>query len=103
MNDQQHKNNIQNNNRSKTTGFNSTNQRSRRSQIAHQTLAILEEGEYVNGYDRRVQIGTDLQRAIRDSVLYRPTELIALREKRSRNGSAATSRRSFSRSHRGYG
>ncbi|MEK4053504.1 TIGR02452 family protein [Paenibacillus sp. FSL F4-0087] len=84
MNDQQHKNNIQNNNRSKTTGFNSTNQRSRRSQIAHQTLAILEEGEYVNGYDRRIQIGTDLQRAIRDSVLYRPTELIALREKRSK-------------------
>lgn len=84
MNDQQHKNNIQNNNRSKTTGFNGTNQRSRRSQIAHQTLAILEEGEYVNGYDRRVQIGTDIQRAIRDSVLYRPTELIALREKRSK-------------------
>ncbi|OME80565.1 TIGR02452 family protein [Paenibacillus pabuli] len=75
---------MQNNNRSKTTGFNSTNQRSRRSQIAHQTLAILEEGEYVNGYDRRIQIGTDLQRAIRDSVLYRPTELIALREKRSK-------------------
>lgn len=84
MNDQQYKNNIQNNNRSKTTGFHSTNPRSRRSQIAHQTLAILEEGEYVNGYDRRVQIGTDLQRAIRDSVLYRPTELIALREKRSK-------------------
>ncbi|MFE6075119.1 TIGR02452 family protein [Paenibacillus sp. NPDC057886] len=84
MNDQQHKNDIQNNNRSKTTGFNSTNQRSKRSQIAHQTLAILEEGEYVNGDDRRVQIGTDLQRAIRDSVLYRPMELIALREKRSK-------------------
>ncbi|MGX1826846.1 TIGR02452 family protein [Paenibacillus taichungensis] len=77
-------NDIQNNNRSKTTGLNSTNQRSKRSQIAHQTLAILEEGEYVNGHDRRVQIGTDLQRAIRDSVLYRPTELIALREKRSK-------------------
>ncbi|MEC0123552.1 TIGR02452 family protein [Paenibacillus pabuli] len=84
MNDQQYKNNIQNNNRSKTTGFNSTNPRSKRSRIAHQTLAILEEGEYVNGYDRRVQIGTELQRAIRDSVLYRPTELIALREKRSK-------------------
>ncbi|MGV2883158.1 TIGR02452 family protein [Paenibacillus taichungensis] len=84
MNDQQYRNNIQNNNHSKTTGFNSTNPRSKRSQIAHQTLAILEEGEYVNGYDRRVQIGMDLQRAIRDSVLYRPTELIALREKRSK-------------------
>ncbi|MDN8591505.1 TIGR02452 family protein [Paenibacillus sp. 11B] len=84
MNDQQHKNDIQNNNRNITTGVNSTNARSKRSRIAHQTLAILEAGEYVNGYDRRVQIGADLQRAIRDSVLYRPTELIALREKRSK-------------------
>ncbi|MDN4600236.1 TIGR02452 family protein [Paenibacillus sp. F6_3S_P_1C] len=83
MNDQQHKNDIQNNNRNITTGVNSTNARSKRSRIAHQTLVILEAGEYVNGYDRRVQIGADLQRAIRDSVLYRPTELIALREKRS--------------------
>lgn len=84
MNDQQHKNDIQNKNRNITTGVNSTNARSKRSRIAHQTLAILEAGEYVNGYDRRVQIGADLQRAIRDSVLYRPTELIALREKRSK-------------------
>lgn len=84
MNDQQHKNDIQNNNRNITTGVNSTNARSKRSRIAHQTLAILEAGEYVNGYDRRVQIGADLQRAIGDSVLYRPTELIALREKRSK-------------------
>ncbi|WP_339849557.1 TIGR02452 family protein [Paenibacillus sp. FSL W7-1088] len=84
MNDQLYKNNIQNNNRSKTTDFHSTNQRSKRSRIAHQTLAILEEGEYVNEYDRRVQIGMDLQRAIRDSILYRPTELIALREKRAK-------------------
>ncbi|SEM79670.1 TIGR02452 family protein [Paenibacillus sp. OK076] len=84
MNDQQYKNNIQNNNRSKTTDFHSTNQRSKRSHIAHQTLAILEEGEYVNEYDRRVQIGMDLQRAIRDSILYRPTELIDLREKRAK-------------------
>lgn len=84
MNDQQHKNDIQNKNRNITTGVNSTNARSKRSRIAHQTLAILEAGEYVNGYDRRVQFGADLQRAIRDSVLYRPTELIALREKRSK-------------------
>jgi uncharacterized protein (TIGR02452 family) len=84
MNDQQHKNDIQNNNRNITTGVNSTNARSKRSRIAHQTLAILEAGEYVNGYDRRVQIGADLQRAIGDSVLYRPTDLIALREKRSK-------------------
>lgn len=92
MNKQPHKNNNQsnnnqNNNRSKTTGFNSmksTDARSKRSRIAHQTLAILEAGEYMNGYDRRVQIDVDLQRAIQDSILYRPTELVALREKRSK-------------------
>ncbi|MFC9706815.1 TIGR02452 family protein [Paenibacillus sp. NPDC056933] len=84
MNDQQRKNDSLNNNYSKTTGVNNTSVRSKRSRIAHQTLAILEEGEYVNGYDRRVRIGADLQRAIRDSVLYRPLELVALREKRAK-------------------
>ncbi len=58
----------------------STNQRSSRARIAQETLTILEEGQYINGYDRRVSIDEDLKRAIQGSVLYRPDELPALRE-----------------------
>lgn len=64
----------------KNNQLKSTNQRSGRARIAQETLAILEEGQYVNGYDRRVSIDEDLKRAIQDSVLYRPDELPALRE-----------------------
>ncbi|WP_036661502.1 TIGR02452 family protein [Paenibacillus sp. PAMC 26794] len=52
-----------------------------RASIAQQTLAILEEGQYVNGYENKVEIGTDVQQAISNSVLYRPSELSALRGK----------------------
>ncbi|WP_405172939.1 TIGR02452 family protein [Paenibacillus sp. FSL H8-0280] len=52
-----------------------------RASIAQQTLAILDEGQYVNGYDRQVEIGIDVQHAIRNSVLYRPSELSGLRGK----------------------
>ncbi|MGG4130101.1 TIGR02452 family protein [Paenibacillus illinoisensis] len=71
MNANQHKKNNQ---------LKSTNQRSGRARIAQETLAILEEGQYINGYDRRVSIDEDLKRAIQGSVLYRPAELPALRE-----------------------
>ncbi|WP_127538547.1 TIGR02452 family protein [Paenibacillus illinoisensis] len=71
MNANQHKKNNQ---------LKSTNQRSGRARIAQETLAILEEGQYINGYDRRVSIDEDLKRAIQGSVLYRPDELPALRE-----------------------
>ncbi|WP_402874617.1 TIGR02452 family protein [Paenibacillus illinoisensis] len=64
----------------KNNQLKSTNQRSGRARIAQETLAILEEGQYINGYDRRVSIDEDLKRAIQDSVLYRPNELPALRE-----------------------
>lgn len=60
------------------TGVNS---RSGRSRIAHQTLEILEEGTYVNGYDRAVHIKEDMQQAIQGSVLYRPSGLSLLKEK----------------------
>ncbi|GAS84998.1 TIGR02452 family protein [Paenibacillus amylolyticus] len=69
------------NNFNKSTGSTSFNPRSKRANIAQQTLAILDEGQYVNGYDRKVEIGTDVQQAIRNSVLYRPLELSGLREK----------------------
>lgn len=71
MNANQHKKNNQ---------LKSKNQRSSRARIAQETLAILEEGQYINGYDRRVSIDEDLKRAIQGSVLYRPDELPALRE-----------------------
>lgn len=64
----------------KNNQLKSTNQRSGRARIAQETLAILEEGQYINGYDRRVSINEDLKRAIQGSVLYRPNELPALRE-----------------------
>ncbi|MGD0032242.1 TIGR02452 family protein [Paenibacillus illinoisensis] len=64
----------------KNNQLKSTNQRSSRARIAQETLAILEEGQYINGYDRRVSIDEDLKRAIQGSVLYRPDELPALRE-----------------------
>ncbi|WP_433583039.1 TIGR02452 family protein [Paenibacillus amylolyticus] len=88
---QQDKNNSNNKNSSgryshdsklgRSTGNGGSNSRSKRANIAQQTLAILDEGQYVNGYDRKVEIGTDVQQAIRNSVLYRPAELSALREK----------------------
>lgn len=59
----------------------SSNPRTMRASIAQQTLAILEEGQYVNGNDRKVEMGNDVQQAIRNSVLYRPSELSALRGK----------------------
>lgn len=65
----------------RSTGIAGSNPRSMRASIAQQTLAILDEGQYVNGYDRKVEIGTDVQQAIRNSALYRPAELSALREK----------------------
>ena len=64
----------------KNNQLKSTNQRSSRARIAQETLAILEEGQYINGYDRRVSIDEDLKRAIQGSVLYRPNALPALRE-----------------------
>ncbi|MDR6718870.1 uncharacterized protein (TIGR02452 family) [Paenibacillus sp. 2003] len=91
--DQQYKNNSSNNKNSsgrysnnskldRSTGNAGSNSRSMRANIAQQTLAILDEGQYVNGYDRKVEVGNDVQQAIRNSVLYRPAELSALREKR---------------------
>lgn len=59
----------------------SSNPRTMRSSIAQQTLAILEEGQYVNRYENKVEIVTDVQHAIRNSVLYRPSELSTLRGK----------------------
>ncbi|WKL00150.1 DUF2263 domain-containing protein [Paenibacillus amylolyticus] len=89
---QQDKNNSSNNKNSngryshdsklgRSTGNGGSNSRSMRANIAQQTLAILDEGQYVNGYDRKVEIGTDVQQAIRNSALYCPAELSALREK----------------------
>jgi uncharacterized protein (TIGR02452 family) len=88
--DNYNKNNKYNNLNSKTeesrksnasadrTGVNS---RSGRSRIAHQTLEFLEEGLYVNGYDRAVHIKENMEQAIQNSVLYRPSELSLLGEK----------------------
>ena len=78
-----------NNSNSTVTGFRNSNEsvsaegngvssRSGRSRIAHQTLEILEEGVYVNGYDRAVHIKEDMEQAIQHSVLYRPSELSLL-------------------------
>ncbi|MCG7384481.1 TIGR02452 family protein [Paenibacillus sp. ACRRY] len=64
----------------KNNQLKSTNQRSGRARIAQETLAILEEGQYINGFDRRVSIDEDLKRAIQGSVLYRPNKLPELRE-----------------------
>ncbi|MBR2566113.1 MAG: TIGR02452 family protein [Paenibacillus sp.] len=68
------------------------NSRSGRSRIAHQTLEILEEGLYVNGYDRAVHIKENLERAIQNSVLYRPSELAGLGD-RLRHGEQVSSAR----------
>ncbi|MGF9697432.1 TIGR02452 family protein [Paenibacillus sp. MABNR03] len=70
----------ENNQRKSTNQLKSNNQRSGRARIAQETLAILEIGQYINGYDRRVPIDADLKKAIQGSVLYRPNELPALRE-----------------------
>lgn len=64
-----------------SAGRTGVNSRSGRSRIAHQTLEILEEGVYVNGYDRAVHIQEDMKQAIQRSVLYRPAELSLLKEK----------------------
>jgi len=86
---QQYKNNNSNNKNSsgrynnskldRSSGIVGSNPRTMRASIAQQTLVILEEGQYVNGYEHKVEIGTDVQQAIRNSVLYRPLELSALR------------------------
>lgn len=60
------------------------NQRTSRSRIAHETLAILEQGSYVNSYDRNVRIDEDMQYAIQHSLLYRPAELQALKDQMER-------------------
>lgn len=89
---QQYKNNSSNNKNSsgrynnnstldRSTGITGSNPRTMRASIAQQTLAILDEGQYVNGYNRKVEIGIDVQQAIRNSVLYRPSELSTLRGK----------------------
>lgn len=77
----------QSNASSKHTGVNS---RSGRSRTAHQTLEILKEGVYVNGYDRAVHIKKDMEQAVQQSVLYRPSELTGLGEK-ARAGSQVSS------------
>ncbi|MBY0206287.1 MULTISPECIES: TIGR02452 family protein [Paenibacillus] len=90
-------NNISNSNNT-TTGSRNSNvstdktgvsSRSGRSRIAHQTLEILEEGVYVNGYDRAVHIKKDMEQAIQNSVLYRPSELSQLGEKLRKGGNPA--------------
>jgi len=68
------------NHHTKNNQLKSMNQRSGRARIAEETLAILKEGQYVNEYDRRVSIDEDVKQAIESSVLYRPSELPALRE-----------------------
>lgn len=93
--DKQNKHNNINHSNHKTTGSRHSNaspdetgvsSRSRRSRIAHQTLEILEEGLYVNGYDRAVHIKKDMEQAIQNSVLYRPSELSQLGEKLRKGG-----------------
>ncbi|MCM3134161.1 TIGR02452 family protein [Paenibacillus polysaccharolyticus] len=90
-------NNISNSNNT-TTGSRNSNastdktgvsSRSGRSRIAHQTLEILEEGVYVNGYDRAVHIKKDMEQAIQNSVLYRPAELSQLGENLRKEGNPA--------------
>ncbi|KAA8783186.1 TIGR02452 family protein [Paenibacillus amylolyticus] len=92
--DKQNRHNKINNLNNKTTGSRHSNtstddtgvsSRSGRSRIAHQTLDILEEGVYVNGYDRAVHIKKDMEQAIQSSVLYRPSALSQLGEQ-LRNG-----------------
>lgn len=87
--DQQNNHNNINHLNNKTTGARHSNtstddtgvsSRSGRSRIAHQTLEILEEGVYVNGYDRAVHIKKDMEQAIQSSVLYRPSELSRIGE-----------------------
>ncbi|MCG7377699.1 TIGR02452 family protein [Paenibacillus sp. ACRSA] len=64
----------------RTANNKTTNQRASRSRIAHETLAILEQGSYVNSYDRNVWIDEEKQYAIQHSVLYRPAELQSLKD-----------------------
>ncbi|MGZ0052522.1 TIGR02452 family protein [Brevibacillus gelatini] len=55
--------------------MNPQNNRDRRSKIAHETLAILEQGFYVNHKGEKVSFGAELSAAIRQSRLYRPDDL----------------------------
>ncbi|WP_432776464.1 TIGR02452 family protein [Brevibacillus gelatini] len=55
--------------------MNPQNNRDRRSKIAHETLAILEQGFYVNRRGEKVSFGAELSAAIRQSRLYRPDDL----------------------------
>ncbi|SCY38791.1 TIGR02452 family protein [Paenibacillus polysaccharolyticus] len=96
--DKQNKHSNISNSNHKTTGSRHSNaspdktgvsSRSGRSRIAHQTLEILEEGVYVNGYDRAVHIKKDMEQAIQNSVLYRPSELSQLGEKLRKGGNPA--------------
>ncbi|MGR6542190.1 TIGR02452 family protein [Paenibacillus tundrae] len=64
----------------RTANNKTTNQRASRSRIALETLAILEQGSYVNSYDRNVWIDEEMQYAIQHSVLYRPAELQSLKD-----------------------
>lgn len=96
--DKQNKHSNISNSNNTTTGSRNSNastdktgvsSRSGRSRIAHQTLEILEEGVYVNGYDRAVHIKKDMEQAIQNSVLYRPSELSQLGEKLRKGGNPA--------------
>ncbi len=73
----------------RTTHNQPTNQRASRSRIAHETLAILEQGSYVNSYDRNVRIDEDVQYAIQHSVLYRPTELQTFKDQLNQSALSA--------------
>ncbi|MDQ0171729.1 TIGR02452 family protein [Paenibacillus tundrae] len=64
----------------RTANNKTTNHRASRSRIAHETLAILEQGSYVNSYDRNVWIDEEMQYAIQHSILYRPAELQSLKD-----------------------
>ncbi|MDR5002392.1 MULTISPECIES: TIGR02452 family protein [Brevibacillus] len=51
------------------------NNRGGRAKTAHETLHILEQGEYVNRRGQKVQIAAELATAVSGTLLYRPDDL----------------------------
>ncbi|WP_420538914.1 TIGR02452 family protein [Paenibacillus polymyxa] len=60
--------------------MNSRSKRDARSHMAHETLSILENGHYTNTKQVQVNIAKEVGNAVTGSKLYRPSQLVAVKQ-----------------------
>ncbi|MBY7736080.1 TIGR02452 family protein [Paenibacillus polymyxa] len=60
--------------------MNSRSKRDARSHMAHETLSILENGHYINTKQVQVNIAKEVGNAVTGSKLYRPSQLVAIKQ-----------------------